>query len=391
MFRLYDSSTGFHPFDTLDTQPSTSQPSKMENIDTSHLPHQTLKDIGNRLFASGQFQEAVRYYTYAITKQPNISSYYSNRALSYVQMQEYAKALPDCRRSIELDESNLKAYFFAGQAYLGLGQWEEALTKLVHAHSLALEQHRNFGDEITSVIRLAKRKRFEAAEEKRMQEEIALQVYLNNLILQDTERQRQAILSANSRGSVQSAPPNSSSLSVPDYRKNGLLNSDNLSTSPQSVPEVVPAHCPSELSSCPDAMTASSSVQVHAVEKEPVPTGNSPLSAEVQQQLSELSAKAQKRIAELNDLFAQVDARRQAREVPEYLCGRISFELMLDPVITPSGITYDRRSILAHLRKVGHFDPLTRQPLTENQLIPNLSMKEVVHAFLEQNPWAENY
>ena len=30
----------------------------------------------------------------------------------------------------------------------------------------------------------------------------------------------------------------------------------------------------------------------------------------------------------------------QKREVPDYLCGRISFEIMKDPVTTPSGITY---------------------------------------------------
>ena len=30
----------------------------------------------------------------------------------------------------------------------------------------------------------------------------------------------------------------------------------------------------------------------------------------------------------------------QHREVPDYLCGKISFELMVDPYITPSGITY---------------------------------------------------
>ena len=29
----------------------------------------------------------------------------------------------------------------------------------------------------------------------------------------------------------------------------------------------------------------------------------------------------------------------QVRDVPDYLCGKISFELMRDPVITPSGIT----------------------------------------------------
>lgn len=84
-----------------------------------------------------------------------------------------------------------------------------------------------------------------------------------------------------------------------------------------------------------------------------------------------------------------MDERRKKREIPDYLCGRISFDLMRDPVITPCGITYDRPSIISHLRQVGHFDPVSRQPLIEDQLIPNLSMREVVQAFLNENPWAE--
>ena len=32
------------------------------------------------------------------------------------------------------------------------------------------------------------------------------------------------------------------------------------------------------------------------------------------------------------------------------LCGKISFELMRDPVITPSGVTYDRKDIDEHLQ-----------------------------------------
>lgn len=40
----------------------------------------------------------------------------------------------------------------------------------------------------------------------------------------------------------------------------------------------------------------------------------------------------------------------QKRDVPDCMCGRISFELMRDPVITPSGITYDRKDILEHLQ-----------------------------------------
>ncbi len=49
------------------------------------------------------------------------------------------------------------------------------MAKLTTAHSLALENHRNFGDDITASIRLAKRKRFEQVDEKRRQQEIELQ------------------------------------------------------------------------------------------------------------------------------------------------------------------------------------------------------------------------
>lgn len=53
---------------------------------------------------------------------------------------------------------------------------------------------------------------------------------------------------------------------------------------------------------------------------------------------------------ELDRLLAEVDERRKKRDVPDYLCGKISFEMMNDPVITPSGITYDRKDIDEHLR-----------------------------------------
>ncbi|TGZ73506.1 hypothetical protein CRM22_001480 [Opisthorchis felineus] len=360
----------------------------MNASDVCNLPHHTLKDMGNRAYAEGRYQEAVMYYTCAIKKQQNISSYYSNRALCYVQIQEYSKALSDCRRSIELDSSNLKAYFFAGQAHLGLCQWDEALNKLMHAHNLAQEQHRNFGDDITVVIRQAKRKRFEALDEKRKQEEVALQAYLNKLILRDAEYQKNTILTAHGHSvSSTTKPISTDKVPIPV----------DPSGSPDTAPEdYVQSASPLQLiekaeSSSFAKYDPSCLDGTHAVGTGAIVVHSSDMSPRVQARLAQVDQAAQRRMTELNELFAQVDSRRQKREVPEYLCGRISFELMLDPVITPSGITYDRRSILAHLRKVGHFDPISHQPLTENQLIPNRIMKEVVHAFLEENPWAENY
>jgi STIP1 family protein 1 len=48
-------------------------------------------------------------------------------------------------------------------------------------------------------------------------------------------------------------------------------------------------------------------------------------------------------------------------------------------------------TFLLFLQRVGHFDPVTRVKLTQDQLIPNFAMKEVVDAFLQENEWALDY
>ncbi|ENN76454.1 hypothetical protein HUJ04_007261 [Dendroctonus ponderosae] len=105
----------------------------------------------------------------------------------------------------------------------------------------------------------------------------------------------------------------------------------------------------------------------------------------------EIEEQCDSYVTELNSLFQKVDERRRKREVPDYLCGKISFEILQEPVITPSGITYDKKDLEEHLQRVGHFDPVTRVKLTTDQLIPNFSMKEVVDAFLTENEWALDY
>ncbi|XP_039803070.1 E3 ubiquitin-protein ligase CHIP-like isoform X2 [Panicum virgatum] len=37
---------------------------------------------------------------------------------------------------------------------------------------------------------------------------------------------------------------------------------------------------------------------------------------------------------------------------------------------------------------VGNFDPVTREPLKEHQLVPNLAIKEAVQAYLKEHSWA---
>ncbi|KAJ3042110.1 STIP1 y and U box-containing protein 1 [Rhizophlyctis rosea] len=99
----------------------------------------------------------------------------------------------------------------------------------------------------------------------------------------------------------------------------------------------------------------------------------------------EVERELDRRKDEIQAVFdqAEIESARR-REVPDYYCGKISFEIMMDPVVTPSGITYDRAEIRQHLNKIGQFDPLTRKPMTESDLIPNLAMKEAIDDYLDK-------
>ncbi|CAN6336010.1 unnamed protein product [Urochloa humidicola] len=90
----------------------------------------------------------------------------------------------------------------------------------------------------------------------------------------------------------------------------------------------------------------------------------------------------------LSEVFSKATLADTPVDVPDYLCCQITFEIFRDPVITPSGVTYERAVLLEHLDKVGNFDPVTREPLKEHQLVPNLAIKEAVQAYLKEHSWA---
>ncbi|CAI4228686.1 unnamed protein product [Auanema sp. JU1783] len=263
-----------------------------------------LKNQGNKFFENKKYTDAINSYTRAISRCPAIANYYTNRALCYIHVKDYMKAVHDCQKAVELDRSSIKAYYFWGRSALLSEQYDEAIKLFVKAVDLATGHGGNFGDEIHSQIRIARREKFKQEECKKIQQEINLSTYLKGLITDDIER-----------------------------RTKDLKKDD------------------------PERERIAS--EAHAYENQ------------------------------FMSILSQIDERRRKREIPDYLCGKISFEVLRDPVITPSGITYDRADIKQHLQRVGHFDPVTRAELREEDLVPNLAMKEVVEAFLHENPWAE--
>ncbi|KAJ4783246.1 E3 ubiquitin-protein ligase CHIP [Rhynchospora pubera] len=93
-------------------------------------------------------------------------------------------------------------------------------------------------------------------------------------------------------------------------------------------------------------------------------------------------------ISELKAVFRKAALVDIPSEVPDHLCCKITLDIYRDPVITPSGITYERAVLLEHLHKVGKFDPVTREALEPSQLVPNLAIKDAVQAFLSEHGWS---
>lgn len=274
----------------------------------SRLSDKDFKEQGNKYFNAGKYEAAIESYSKAIALNPVVSVYYTNRALCYMKNNKWAQAVADSRSALERDSGLVKGHFYLGTALLEMDKLDESISHLGTALELAKKDPGSYYDDtICSKLRLARKKKWGQQEEKRVQQEIELQTYINRLVLEDRDRSIKAI----------------------------------------QDPE--------------------------------------------DEDVAKVEAEADKRVSEVNALFAKVDERRVRREVPDYLCGKISFEILREPVITPSGITYDRADITEHLERVGHFDPVTRTKLTQDMLVPNYAMKEAVDDFVAKNEWSIYY
>eukprot|EP00164_Ancoracysta_twista_P000199 GFYU01000290.1.p1 GENE.GFYU01000290.1~~GFYU01000290.1.p1 ORF type:complete len:284 (-),score=86.65 GFYU01000290.1:107-958(-) len=263
-----------------------------------------LKEDGNKLFVAKEYEKAVEYYTEAIILDSRIATYYTNRALCYLNLEQWDLVRKDCEKAIKLDNKNVKGYYMLGKAMTEKGDFEglKHLEKAVDLSKLSAKPSPTYTNDIIKEMRRAKKKQWEKRHAQRVEEmmqmkhhvEQAMAEYLTKLTAQaETEEVRQDTVSNHE-----------------DYMK--LFHS--------------------------------------LVDKEVNPGGHA--------------------------------------EPPEYLNCEIGMDVVRDPCITPAGITYERTTILEHLRKVGEFEPVTRKPLHAGQLVPNLAIRDAAEHFLEKNPWA---
>uniref|UniRef100_A0A7S1T250 RING-type E3 ubiquitin transferase n=1 Tax=Tetraselmis chuii TaxID=63592 RepID=A0A7S1T250_9CHLO len=93
-------------------------------------------------------------------------------------------------------------------------------------------------------------------------------------------------------------------------------------------------------------------------------------------------------IETMEEALRSVSREDEAGEIPAaYVC-RLTMDIFRDPVMTPSGLSYERSALLEHLHKVGKFDPVTRSTMGSSQLVTNLGLRSAAHQYLDDHPWA---
>ncbi|KAG0558174.1 hypothetical protein M758_10G009100 [Ceratodon purpureus] len=301
-----------------------------------------LKDQGNMYFKKDRLAAAIEAYTEAITLCPNVPVYWTNRALCHRRRNEWANVEGDCKKALELDNTSVKAHYMWGLALLQRKEYGDAVKELEKA--LDLGRERIPGNymvvEIWQELAKARYTEWEQGATIRRRHQPAVKEFCQSLMKEEFEKRVREVREAAGSSRIDDAD----SILFIDEQKDG----------------------------CEQQQT------------------DEQLSADQRriELLSQLSKDHQERLETLADVFEKAQKQDLPAEIPEYLCCKITMDIFRDPVITPSGVSYERAVLYEHLRKVGKFDPLTRATLHPNQVVPNLALKEAVQAYLKDHSWA---
>ncbi|KAM6171799.1 sperm-associated antigen 1 [Erethizon dorsatum] len=107
------------------------------------------KGKGNEAFNSGDYEEAVMYYTRSISVLPTIAAY-NNRAQAEIKLQNWNSAFQDCEKVLELEPGNIKALLRRATTYKHQNKLQEAIEDLRNV--LEVEPNNDLAKNILSEV-----------------------------------------------------------------------------------------------------------------------------------------------------------------------------------------------------------------------------------------------
>ena len=295
------------------------------------------KARGNKLFAAGRFSAARDCYTEAIALDASRSIFFSNRALCSKSLGDWDRVEEDARKALDLSaHKNTKAGYLVGLCYIRRKDWGRAVAALSKACEMAQLENKSVKEQrdVTFALRDARKGQWMAEKEAHdaALERVADMLPVAISIAEAAEASKEAKKQDTAAAAAAAAAP------LLDEGKRGAAAGE------ATGMDLMRDWC--------KVLSADSMGEI----------------------LPRLCTESTYR-------------ERERKGVPEHLCCPLSFDLFVEPVVTPSGHSFERDWILKHLAK-SQTHPLTRERLTPAMLVPNLALTEVVRAFLADNPWA---
>lgn len=88
------------------------------------------KKLGNDAFLAKKYDEAIGYYSAAISLQPSNAVFYSNRSACYASKSMWKQALEDAEICVAKDPKFVKGYYRYGLALMELKRFDDAIDAL---------------------------------------------------------------------------------------------------------------------------------------------------------------------------------------------------------------------------------------------------------------------
>ncbi|KNC48545.1 tetratricopeptide repeat (TPR)-/U-box domain-containing protein [Thecamonas trahens ATCC 50062] len=282
--------------------------------------------IAGNAYRAGNLEEAIRLYTHAIEAYPEEIKLYTNRALCNLKTGRMGKCVDDCETAISLapDAPTLKSVYLKGKA-IALGGWSvrdgpSSVSRESIDSGLAVDISKA---DALPLLRHAMKMAFSlssgASQWVSQISELGISLRIELWREQEEARRAEAQpLTGHARRLFQ-ADMREQVSNVESLRNAGALDD-----------------------------------------------------AEAEAQVAEIRRVYSNKMSDIAVALTGGELTMQPVDIPEALCCPISFELMVDPVVLPSGVTYARASIDELLALGGSQDPMTREPISAASITPNL-------------------
>ncbi|KAN0063805.1 Palmitoyl-protein thioesterase 1 [Thecaphora frezii] len=147
---------------SADLPPSPTQAEASLPVEERRKRAQALKDDGNKLFLTGNFEDAKIKYGESIALDPSVPAVYSNRAACELKLEQHGLAIEDATKAIQLDPKFSKAYYRRARGYLSILDPKSALPDLKMLRSLE-PRNPDVKAQLDATVKLIRRLDFEKA------------------------------------------------------------------------------------------------------------------------------------------------------------------------------------------------------------------------------------